>query len=142
MLKPEDLVGKTNVDLRCYSLEGCLSFKVIAQSSHCEMLITEYVDSSCNFHINYFDPKEFEIKGETTSEKELYYRIAWRSKITGYKSHGKWMDTIRNVECWIPQLNRQHPELDHWIEQTKFLVLNSVSRGSGSANFYKPPTVF
>ena len=45
------------------------------------------------------------------------FRINWRSKITGYESHGEPQYTQEEAEEICKQENRMFPEIDHWAEE-------------------------
>jgi hypothetical protein len=43
-----------------------------------------------------------------------FYRVAWRSLITGYTGHGQWL-SYQIASEWVKQANKLYPE-HHWIE--------------------------
>ena len=44
------------------------------------------------------------------------YRISWKSKVTGCTGNGNYMFTLEGVTEYIKMLNKEYPELDHWME--------------------------
>jgi len=49
-------------------------------------------------------------------EKVKKFRIAWRSKLTGYTGHGEYCLTEQGAMDWLRYSNRNFPEIFHWIE--------------------------
>jgi hypothetical protein len=45
------------------------------------------------------------------------YRIAWKSKITGYCGHGEWQADLIAVQSAIAIVENEFPEIEHWIEE-------------------------
>jgi hypothetical protein len=43
-----------------------------------------------------------------------YYRINWYSKITGFKSHGSWLESEKLVDDWIKHSNRSCGDVHHY----------------------------
>ena len=42
-------------------------------------------------------------------------RIAWKSKITGATGNGEFMNKA-TAEAWLEKANKEHPDLEHWLE--------------------------
>jgi len=48
------------------------------------------------------------------------YRIAWKSKITNYRSHGDAVfSTMEACEKEVNYLNLKWPDVQHWAEKIK-----------------------
>ena len=45
------------------------------------------------------------------------YIIHWKSKITGAKGRGTDSFSRELVDQWIKEMNREHPDIIHWIEE-------------------------
>jgi len=45
----------------------------------------------------------------------MSYQIEWQSKITGLKGRGEKSLTFTQAQDWINQLNKDHPDIHHFI---------------------------
>jgi hypothetical protein len=50
-----------------------------------------------------------------------FYRIAWRSLLTGIHGHGEFIFPVKkDVEEYIEELNRKYiGEITHWVESSE-----------------------
>jgi hypothetical protein len=49
------------------------------------------------------------------NQEDVKYRIAWKSRITDATGHGEYVDK-KTAEGWLEKVNKDHPELEHWLE--------------------------
>lgn len=45
------------------------------------------------------------------------YRIAWRMIATGVTGHGDYCLTLEVANAWITSLQKEYPDMIHWIEE-------------------------
>jgi hypothetical protein len=46
------------------------------------------------------------------------YRIAWRSKITGFTGHGDYILSFTDGTKLIKELDEEYHYMEHWLEAT------------------------
>ena len=54
------------------------------------------------------------------SQEPTMFRIAFNLP-NGEKSHGSYCLTKELAEAWLHSLNKQYPEMQHWIEEEESL---------------------
>lgn len=42
--------------------------------------------------------------------------ICWRNRLTGAQGRGTTPVTALVADLWVESLNREHPDIEHWIE--------------------------
>lgn len=52
-------------------------------------------------------------------------RIAWKSKITGHSGNGPWLEPDVNLRRIIDALNREQPDIHHWIEYESWTEIDT-----------------
>jgi len=45
------------------------------------------------------------------------YRIAWRSKITGFTGHGEYTLSFKDGQNLIRELDEEYDYMEHWLEE-------------------------
>lgn len=45
------------------------------------------------------------------------YRVAFKSKITWFTSHGEWNADKKLIKEWVDYGNAEYPEIVHWVEK-------------------------
>lgn len=62
------------------------------------------------------------------------YRIAWRSKITGFTGHGEYILSFKNGTDIIKELDEEYDYMEHWLEPMK-VNLNGQRCSYGDETF-------
>lgn len=47
------------------------------------------------------------------------YRIVWRVIATNYVGHGDYCLSFETAKDWIDAMNKKHPDMQHWMEESK-----------------------
>lgn len=47
------------------------------------------------------------------------YRVAFKSEITGFQSHGAPLDSYEVARAWVDHMNAEYPEIKHWVEEVR-----------------------
>ena len=55
---------------------------------------------------------------------DLLYRVRWRSRITGQTGGGEGLLTRQCAAEWVRAMNREWPQIEHWIEPERDDLIN------------------
>lgn len=64
------------------------------------------------------------------------YRISYQVLSTGFSGHGDFCLTKEDAESWIERLNKEYPDINHWIEDTSDVAPGTQNNGSVSLPDY------
>jgi len=48
----------------------------------------------------------------------IMYRIAWKSRITGFTGHGEYILSFKDGTNLIKELDEEYDYMEHWLEAT------------------------
>jgi len=54
------------------------------------------------------------------------YRIAWKISETAMEGHGDYLFTYETAQDWLSHLEKEHPDMHHWIEQEDYAAVPAL----------------